>query len=249
MQGMDSANLQEVHLTSLSRASHLLSLATQGRRTPVARPKARAGARLAVLLLLPPKFKSVPPASDYPAARSSALTALTFLSSIPPVPAMSITKHGISEASNTPQAASDKRTRPNYGACAETGKDDPAGQAGASREGPIDALASLLTHFADAPEHNQDNPDILTGYRRPTDSWAVCLGSAGAWHNETVNVSATTTLGFGDCRGRGGRGSRERWLTPTLALGCRFTRTCGRPCLRPRCSSRERSRLPTGSSC
>ncbi|KAF7324630.1 hypothetical protein MKEN_00504500 [Mycena kentingensis (nom. inval.)] len=34
----------------------------------------------------------------------------------------------------------------------------------------------------------RDNPGILTGYRRLTNSWIGCLNSLGWWHNETVNI-------------------------------------------------------------
>ncbi len=113
------------------------------------------------------------------------------LSSSRALETMSITKPELRRAPEAAQSSDDKRPPPNYGACSTptspAGKPRPRGD---HYEGPIEhALHSLLTHFADAPEYNQDNPDILTGYRRPTDSWWTCLRTVGGWHNESLNVS------------------------------------------------------------
>jgi len=117
---------------------------------------------------------------------------------------MCITKAELRKAPKAFPSSNDKPARPNYGACTPSheaaGKSRPGGD---HHEGPLGhALSSLLTHFADAPEYNQDNPDILTGYRRPTDSWAQCLRTLSGWHNESVNVSKLA---------RGSELGRPRW--------------------------------------
>lgn len=114
---------------------------------------------------------------------------------------MSITKVQSSQASD------DKHPPPNYGACSPPPSSSsspadkppppppaPAPAPAPGHEGPLQhALSTLLTHFADAPEYNQDNPDILGGYRRPVTTWPACLRTVGGWHNESVNVSSSET--------------------------------------------------------
>lgn len=45
-----------------------------------------------------------------------------------------------------------------------------------------------LKNWDEIPSWQQDNEYILTGYRQPTASFALCLQSLARLHNETVNI-------------------------------------------------------------
>ncbi|KAJ7600055.1 hemolysin-III related-domain-containing protein [Mycena floridula] len=48
--------------------------------------------------------------------------------------------------------------------------------------------AALLQKYSDLPAWRQDNPAILTGYRKETGSWNAIVCGPWIWHNQTVNI-------------------------------------------------------------
>ncbi|KAJ6627447.1 HlyIII-domain-containing protein [Mycena sp. CBHHK59/15] len=60
---------------------------------------------------------------------------------------------------------------------------------------------SNLQKYSDLPAWRQDNPAILTGYRKETDSWSGIIDGLWVWHNETINIwshllGALSIVGF-----------------------------------------------------